>query len=392
MSGTMSSRERMLCAIECGTPDHVPLSFMIFSALDRRCSGPLESFERQMAMGLDTVVDLCRLTAAENTDSRDAYGLPVRFGPEVEVREWRQDAPQGRYPLLHKEYVTPEGTLTCVVKQTDDWPYGDHVPFLDDYVEARATKALVTRPEDLPALRHLLRPVQPRAVEPLGQAWGRARRFAEAHDVLTSGGWGVGGDALAWLCGLEDSVLMAVDCPQMLDGILEVVGDWNRSRMEIILDAGVDLFIRRAWYEGTDFWSPALYERFFLPRLREEVRMAHQAGAKFGYILTSGTMALLDLIMAAGVDVLIGVDPVQGKGTRLAEMKQRAKGRMCLWGGVNAFLTVERGTTGEIHDAVNGALEALGPDGFILSPVDNVRDTSEEVWRSTLALIDAWKG
>jgi hypothetical protein len=65
---------------------------------------------------------------------------------------------------------------------------------------------------------------------------------------------------------------------------------------------------------------------------------------------------------------------------------------MCLWGGVNAFLTVERGTTGDIHDAVNGALEALGPDGFILSPVDNVRDTSEEVWRSTLALIDAWKG
>ena len=74
---------------------------------------------------------------------------------------------------------------------------------------------------------------------------------------------------------------------------------------------------RRAWYEGTDFWSPAFYEQFFVPILREEVRLAHEAGARYGYILTSGSMPLHDMLIDMGVDVLIGPDPVQGKGTDL---------------------------------------------------------------------------
>ena len=387
----MSSRERMLCALDCGTPDHVPLSFMIFSALRHRCRDALEFFERQVALGLDTVVELSRLNEAEMADCGDAYGPPVRFGPDVSVREWRQERAGERYPLLHKEYATPDGTLTCVVQQTDDWPYGDHVPFLDDYVEARATKPLVTCVEDLPALRQLLAPPHPDDVARCRELWHEGRRFAAERGLLVSGGWGVGADALAWLCGLERAVLMAIDDPDLFEAILDVVSDWNRPRMELALDVGVDLFVRRAWYEGTDLWSPALFQRFFLPRLREEVRQAHQAGAKFGYILTSGAMAMLDMLMEAGVDVLIGVDPIQGKGTDMAEMKRRTAGHMALWGGVNGFLTVERGTAGGIRDAVRTALGALGPDGFILSPVDNVRDTSDETWRNTLTMVGAWQ-
>jgi uroporphyrinogen-III decarboxylase len=391
MSAAMSSRERMLCAIECGKPDHVPLSFMIFAALRHRCTSPFEFFERQVELGLDTVVELFRLNADEMANCGDAHGPPVRFGSEVRVREWREESPDERYPLLHKEYATPDGTLTCVVRQTDDWPYGNHVPFLDDYVEARAAQPLVTRAEDLPALRHLLCPPRRHDVERCRQLWAEGKRFAQRHDLLTAGGWGVGADALAWLCGLQEAVVMAMDEPELLEAVLDVVSQWNRWRMELLLDAGVDLLVRRAWYEGTDFWSPTLFERFFLPRLKDEAQRAHGAGAKFAYILTSGAMPVLDMLIEAGVDVLVGVDPIQGKGTEMQEMKQRTAGRMCLWGGVNGFLTVERGTSAGIRDAVRDALGALGPDGFILSPVDNIRDTSDEVWSNTLALIEAWK-
>jgi hypothetical protein len=102
-------------------------------------------------------------------------------------------------------------------------------------------------------------------------------------------------------------------------------------------------------------------------------------------------MPVLDQIVEAGVDVLVGVDPIQGKGTDLAEMKRRASGKLCLWGGVNGFLTVERGTEADIRDAVKQALDTLGPDGFILSPVDKVRDPSDEVWANVEALIEAWR-
>jgi len=322
----MSSRERMLCAISRGTPDYVPLSFMIFSALEQRCSGPWEFFLRQKGLGLDAVVELWHLNPDDVRGCADAPGPPVAFGPEVKVREWREVAPAGRYPLLHKEYQTPCGTLSCTVQQTDDWPHGDHVPFLDDYIEARATKPLITSFDDLEALRFLLRSPGADRLARTREAWAEGVRF-----------------------------------------ILDVVSDWNRWREELMLDVGVDLLVRRAWYEGTDFWSPALYRRFFFPRLRAEVAMAHEGGAKFGYILTSGTTPLLEMIVEAGVDVLIGVDPVQGKGT------------------------VERGTTEDIRQAVGRALQTLGPDGFILSPVDNIRDTSPQVWERTMALIEAWK-
>jgi hypothetical protein len=161
--------------------------------------------------------------------------------------------------------------------------------------------------------------------------------------------------------------------------------------MEAYLDYGVDLFIRRAWYEGTDFWSPDLFREFFSPVIKEEVRLAHQAGAKYGYILTSGSMALHDQLLGLGIDVLIGADPVQGKGTDLEIMKKELKDEICIWGGVNGFVTVETGTPEEIDKAVKTAIETLGSDSFILSPVDNVSDPSEKVWNNVLTLIESWK-
>jgi uroporphyrinogen decarboxylase len=162
--------------------------------------------------------------------------------------------------------------------------------------------------------------------------------------------------------------------------------------MEVMLDAGVDLFVRRGWYENASFWSPETYRKFILPDLCRDAEIVHQAGAKFAYILTTSSTPLLGMLMEAGVDVLVGVDPVQGMGTDLAETKRLTAGRMCLWGGVNGFVTVERGTPKQVRNAVSQAIRILAPGGgFILSPVDNVRDPSEKAWKNVLTLIEAWK-
>ncbi len=191
--------------------------------------------------------------------------------------------------------------------------------------------------------------------------------------------------------GLTNAVLAAHDRPEFLQAFLDVVGAWSRRRMEIVLDQGVDLLVRRGWYEGTSFWSPALYRRFLLPHVKAEAALAHQAGAKFGYIMTVGALQLADLLAEAGVDVLIGVDDVQDHAMDLAAMKSASAGRFALWGGVNGFVTLERGSDEEIRAATGRAMDALGPEGFILSPVDNVRDPSEAVWEKVQVLVDAWK-
>ncbi|MCC7262990.1 MAG: hypothetical protein IT369_10750 [Candidatus Latescibacteria bacterium] len=404
MTGTISSRDRMLAALHCNTPDHVPLAFMIFTALgDRlrqqgRASDPVAQVEAQLELGVDVVVDLTTFAPlAAETGHADALGLPVRFAPQVRTRQWAEIRQGHRYPVLHREYATPSGALVVSVDQTDDWPYGSaaggdfRVPFMDDYLAPRCSRHLVPTPGDLAVLRHLLTPPTATDLKTCRQAWEQGRRVARQHDLLLAGGWGVGSDALAWFCGLEQAVMMALDQPGFFAELLGLIAAWNRPRMQAFLDFGVDLFVRRAWYEGVDFWSPALFRQFFFPILREEVELAHQAGARYGYILTSGSMPLHDQLLELGIDVLIGPDPVQGKGTDLGQMAAQLRGRMCTWGGINGFITVELGTKEEIDAAVRAAVGTLGPGGFILSPVDNVRDPSDLVWEKVLSLIAAWK-
>jgi hypothetical protein len=163
------------------------------------------------------------------------------------------------------------------------------------------------------------------------------------------------------------------------------------QRMRVILGSGVDLFIRRAWYEGCDFVLPRFFKKEVLPRLKAEVDLAHEYGAKFGYICSSGTKPMLDFYPEAGFDVLIGVDPIQGTHTDMPLMKQKLGGQICLWGGVSAAVTVERGTEDQIRAAVGQAIQTLGPDGLILSPVDNITVDDPQTWNNISIFIEAWQ-
>jgi len=100
-------------------------------------------------------------------------------------------------------------------------------------------------------------------------------------------------------------------------------------------------------------------------------------------------MPLLEPLAECGVDVLIGVDPHTWD---MGAAKAKLAGRACLWGGVNGHLTVENGEPEAVRAEVRQAIEVLGPGGgFILSPVDNVREDTPRARENVKALIDEWK-
>ncbi len=182
--------------------------------------------------------------------------------------------------------------------------------------------------------------------------------------------------------------------PEIIKEYARIIHEWNMRQIEVYLDVTeADLVVRRGWYETTEFWTPDAYRSIIAPTLKNEVDMVHQAGRKYGYIITSAFLPLLDDILSAGVDLLIGLDPEEGKGTDLEEIKRRFKEkRRAIWGGVSGAVTVELGTEEETEQAVRNALELLGGDGgFILSPVDNVRENTEIARRNTQRFIEAWK-
>ena len=386
----MNSRQRMLLAIDGQVADHIPCSFMSFSILrDKHNQDRLAAAKAELEMGLDAILFVPNASRWERKDHPDLRGLPVRFHPDVGTRIWQEgDAHTGR---LFKEYQTPAGTLTTSVRLSEDWPHGEHIPFIDDYQIPRADQPLITSEAQLDALRYLLIPPQEDDILAFQKEFSAAKAFADQNEVMLAGGWGVGMDMANWLCGMQNLMILMIESPDFVAQILELIHQWNMQRMRVILESGVDLFIRRAWYEGCDFVLPRFFKKEVLPRLKAEVDLAHEYGSKFGYICSSGTKPMLDFYPEAGFEVLIGIDPIQGTHTDMPLMKQKLGGQICLWGGVSAAVTVERGTQDEIRTAVRLAIETLGPQGLILSPVDNITVDDPQTWNNISIFIDEWQ-
>ena len=140
MKTTLSSRERMLLAVDHKEADHVPLVFNTFTwepPAHLKFSNGFDRVEKFLAFGLDDTV---------------AVHPPSRHHPDVTTRTQREMPSGHRYPLLFKEYETPEGTMQQIVQQTDDWPHGDDVPIISDFNIPRSTKFLVAEDSDLEKL------------------------------------------------------------------------------------------------------------------------------------------------------------------------------------------------------------------------------------------------
>lgn len=387
MKTTWTSRQRLLAALGCQLPDHTPCAFMMYKGLKNQCRDYQQFLEAQLDLGLDTVVQLPPRPPVVINDHYNLHGLPVSYDPRVRIREWAEV--DGGETWLVKEYDTPDGILRVEVPKTRDWPWGEHVPFLDDRLVPRARKYLVDHREDLPALRHLLVPPTPLEIENYIQESQPYLEFARERGLLVAGGWGVGADMAGWLCGLKNMIVMSYRQPDFLRELLQIIADWNFTRMQAAFNLPLDLYIKRAWYENCDFWTPDKWKAILQPILRREAELAHAAGAKFGYLITSQAMPLIDLIIESGVDVLIGVDPREYDLDVLAE---KARGRLCLWGGVNGHITVEGGAPEQVEQEVTAAMQHLSPlGGFILSPVDNVREYSPEIEKNVKKLIETWE-
>jgi hypothetical protein len=384
----MSSRQRLLAALRFQPVDYAPCSFMLFKGLWNKCGNYLEFIQKQLDLGLDTFVQIPPRQPGQMSDSYNLHGLPVHYSPDVIIHEWKEEFQNEGLPVLIKEYKTPAGILRAEVNRDAEWPYGNHVPFLDDYVETRARKFIIEGHNDLEALQYLLVSPCSQDISCFKADSDPVLEFAHQRDLLVAGGWGVGGDLIGWVYGLQKMIYAVHDQPDFIHDLLNLVDGWNRSRMKVVLEAGVDLYIKRAWYENCDFWSPRDWRKFIFPILKSDAELAHEHGALFGYFITSSCMPLLDMIAEAGVDVIIGVDPARWN---LKVAREKLAGKVCLWGGVNGHLTIEQGSVDLVKAEIQEALKIPGnAGGFILSPVDNVRDLNNVSQSNVEALIQEW--
>lgn len=371
----------MMAAINCEETDHVPIYLRFFERnyLIDKGSCWRDQFERVkmlLQLGLDDTLTL---------------HAPLTINPDVEVKITVESKGDGKYPFIVKEYHTSKGVLKQVVRITKDWPHGIDIPIFDDYIvpKTRTRKYLLEDGEDLDALSVLFTRPSGLELDNFLENAEKIAEFAEENGVMVEG-WGpMGGDAVVWLCGIEKTINWAFREPKLMDRLLKIVLEWDLQCIELLSKAKcVDLVIRRGWYETTRFWPPKLYRRFIVPMLKREVDEAHSRGLKFGYMITTGIMPILEDLLDCRIDLLLGVDPVQDR-VDLKTVKEKFDGKICVWGGVNSAITI-RSQIEVIKRAVYEAVRELAyGGGFILGAVDAVfRDTPSY---GLEALIKAWR-
>jgi len=379
----MNSRERVLAAIAGEETDYVPLSVLLWSSLRRRCANQEEAVLRQVELGMDPVVSL--------------PGIAWKPDPRVTMESRIEQA--GPHVLLRKLYRTPAGELEAVVERTADWPHGDDVPLFSDFNIPRSKKFLVTSPDDLPALRHVLREPGAEQVELFRAQAAELSAFADELGLPVVTALLRLADTICWLCGPMQLSAWALTEPQFLHELIALLAHWQGRQLDAYLEAGPDIVVRAEWY-ASPFLSPALFEKFFAELIRSEVERAHSAGARYCYVGTAGMMPYLSVLIGLGVDVLYGLDPIEGDWN-LAAAREQCRGRVALWGGMNGYLQVAQAAPDEVEQAVRQAFETIGRGGgFILCPVDDIglsgtqEDTDrawQRTWANVLRMVEAWK-
>ncbi len=392
----------MLAAIHRQKVDHIPLGQLFHSTVldtpaDLQWSNQFQRARIMKDLGLDPVIDIWMPTPEPS--------------PETNVRKWKETDPDGPDPLLCAAYETPRGTLVQKVRRTADWYHSTHYNFLptwdgdayrptdhfdeidmmDDWFTRRYKVPLVRGPQDLDVFECLLKaPTGERRDQWIKNALD-AKRIAQDLDVLTMARRVSIGDWFMWVCLIEDFCIGMVEDPAYAARFFDIIQGYNREILSMVLEVQPDVVQYRGWYDTPDYWGRRRYHDILLPRIQDLARQIHSGGSLFCYLLTEGYTLYRDFLAQADVDVFLGLEPLAArKSEELTVVKSTLKDRSCIWGGVNACVTVGRGTDAEIDSAVRSAIESLGPTGFILNAAIYIFD-DDVSWDRFLILVDAWK-
>jgi len=399
----MNSKERIIAAVKNQEVDYIPLGQLFHSTIleTPKAKQWKNQFERTKVMknlGLDPLIDIW-MPAPEAP-------------PEIPVRKWMEDDPDGPHKLLCAAYETPAGTLTTKVERTPEWYEPEHYRFLpkwdgcahrdidqydriemmDDWFTRRYKEALVKGPQDLDAFEHLLK-------APTGgyrDLWIKqakeAKRIADELGVATQARRVSVGDWFMWVCWIEDFCVEMVANPEYVSRFYDIVNTYNKEIVDMVIEADVaDIIQYRGWYDTPDYWGTKRYSEILKPRINELSKQIHDADTLFCVLLTEGYTLYKDMLADMDVDVYLGLEPLAArKSENLAIVKKALGDDHCIWGGVNACVTVGMGTDKEIDDAVKTAIDTLGPRGFILNTAMYIYD-DDVTWDRFMVLVNTWK-
>lgn len=357
---TMTSRERVLCALDHREPDRVPVDFWAASEVRRKLRDHFElgtDDELLTHLGVDLrVVEGPayvgqEMSVAANGVVTDLWGVPRK----------RVTVGTGERAATYMEVTEPplaHATTVADIEAYSGWPSPDWWDYSDlaQQCYRHASFAVVN-------------------------AGDRKDRTAQLKPAM-------------YLRGVEQVMLDLVENPQLLEAIIARITGYFLEYNRRVFEAAhglIDVFMM-----GDDFgmqqgplMSLTLWRKFFRPGFRRFIEIAHSYDIKVMHHTCGSVRALIPDFVECGLDILQSIQP-RAAGMDLGELKREFGRDLCFHGSMDIQQTLPHGSPAEVRDEVRRRMEAGKPGGgFIICTAHNIQpDTPIE---NILALFDAYR-
>lgn len=364
-SETMTSRERLLKALNHEEPDRVPID------LGGNQTGIHKFAYEELVkhLGMDEsyeIMDAVQQLAQPSEAVLERFHVDTRYIAAGAAGDWRggivQNERDGR--LWHD--LTDEFGVT--------WSMPDSEPYYMDISHHPLAEASIDDIKDYPF---------PRGDDPGRFAGLREKALAIRNDTpyaVVSGISGVTYEICWYMRGLEqwfcDMLTQPEFCEALIDQTKKFWLDWFRLFLDEVGDV-VDVIMIGDDLAGQSgpLFNPDFYRRVVKPRQQEVARyIRSRSEAKLWYHTCGGCVEYIPDLMENGVQIL---NPVQisAEGMDPAALKARFGQDLVFWGGaIDSQHVLPFATPEKVREDVRSHLEVWKPaGGYVFNNVHNIQ-------------------
>ncbi|MBN2413085.1 hypothetical protein JXQ31_15470 [candidate division KSB1 bacterium] len=366
----MTSKERLIIAMNCGQPDHVPvspdISVMVPDKLDGR-----------------PFYDI-------HLDGREHFGWTSATHGEVYVRAVRhfdmdgfymygglkQIKPQDRPEFEEEILDVPEGKLVKRVCHTALGELTEQELFFADEPPWRSEKPIKDLQKDFDRMKLML-----------GESgWEWEKEYRDMHVMGDLGVYlGMVPVFQDWYFhnrqgGFEQMIMDFLGDEEQVEKIHEYWMEWALANVRAMLAAKADVIMLGGSSASLSVSSPEFFRKFELPFVQKASVLCKEAGIPSHLHVCGRSWQLVQMV--GEESELTSMEPIEeppSGNVDLKEAKQRYGKKLCLKGNINTTNFMLMATPQQVEDKCKALIDAAAEGGgFILSTGDQCgRDTPE---------------
>ncbi len=351
----LSSKERILRAMRRQEVDYVPVSPRMWK-FNTMYYGD-DSLKSNLLAKKEFDFDPICYVYGSVPNLYDAV-IPDNYILPDNVRFSYAQHEEGDFNILERKFDTPAGPLTDCYKIPLRGTYDTtHIEYLvKSYNDLERLKYLVTAPDES----------ELKLFREMTEEGGR--------EVLVTPYVRSTFNDMAAVQSPVDSMILAIDDPKFLKEMLDILQKPSLIDTKAYLNMGAEIIFMSGFHISLSVgWSPKNYRDFFLPKIRETVNMAHDAGAVVHFYDDGKVMDILPMMIEAGIDTFSTCTPPPAGDFNFTKAKELIKDKMTLLGYVDIERVLHKGTPELVEATVKEAIELGAYDNaFILSSSDGI--------------------